>query len=143
MKIIKENYPNIYVIILSDLCDTDEMIIYYIENGASSAVTKATTSEKLVANIIGVMADEKDFCERVLNELLQRNLKYDTIIENLSKQEKGILLEFCKEKSVKEVATRYNLSVGAIKFHKTNIYRKTKSVSLAGLTKYAYKRGWL
>jgi len=47
----------------------------------------------------------------------------------------------CKDKSVKEVALLFNFSVGTIKYHKTNIYRKT-GIGLAGLMKYAYARGW-
>jgi DNA-binding NarL/FixJ family response regulator len=143
LKKIKENHPNIYVIILSEYCYDDAMIIYYIENGASSAVAKSATGENLVGVIISVIADEPSFTEKILKELLRRDGKHNKKNEKLTEQEKNILMAFCEEKSIKEVAAQFYLSVGTIKHHKTNIYRKTKSINPAGLAKYAFKRGWL
>lgn len=142
LKEIKNLYPNIHVIILSDYCDEEPIVIDFIERGASFVLSKKVTEEDLVSSITSVIADEPHFEKDILKRLIHRDIKNSKAVK-LTDQERAILLQFTKQKSIKEVAEFFFLSIATIKWHKANIYRKTKSLNEAGLTTYAFKRGWI
>ena len=142
LKKIKEKYPKTYVIILSEYCDEEAIVVDFIDKGANFALSKSVTHENLISTIVSVMADEPNFNKNILKQLIYRDSRKKKS-ETLSDQEKEILMMFTKQKSVKEVAAHFFLSIATIKWHKANIYRKTHCLNEVGLTTYAFKRGWI
>ena len=55
----------------------------------------------------------------------------------LTKRQKQVLILFCKEKKITEIAKILKVGTKVIEAHKTRIYKKTKAKSPIGLFKYA------
>jgi DNA-binding CsgD family transcriptional regulator len=58
----------------------------------------------------------------------------------LSVKELRVLKLIFAEKSNEQIAVKLNRSVNTIRFHRKNLFRKTKSKTIIGLMKYALKR---
>jgi DNA-binding CsgD family transcriptional regulator len=58
----------------------------------------------------------------------------------LSLREIQVLKLVFAEKSKEQIATKLGVTIHTVRFHKLNLYRKTKSKSIIGLIKYAIKR---
>lgn len=61
----------------------------------------------------------------------------------LTAREKEILVMVLNEQSSAAIASQLELSVRTVETHRKNIYRKTDTFNLVGLTKYAIRKGML
>ena len=59
----------------------------------------------------------------------------------LSRREVEILKELCDGKTNKEIADICKITLTTVNFHRTNIYKKTKSHNITDLVRYSIKNG--
>lgn len=130
-KIIKENYPDIKVLILTTF-NEDEYIFEGLKNGADGYLLKDISSQELVGSIETVYKGnvllQPDVAKRILgsignNRTIQNNRNED-IFKDLTKKEYEISLLIGEGKSNKEIAKNLYIAEGTVKNHITKILDK-------------------
>jgi len=144
-KIIKQQYPNIKVLILTTFKD-DEYIKEAIAYGASGYLLKDSEYDQIYNSIKtihqGKIVIDPDAIQSILK---QKNKSITKIIEefNLSEQEVKIIKEVASGKSNKKISESIYLCEGTIKNHITNILDKLELESRTQLTAFAYKNNFM
>ncbi|MBU5425824.1 response regulator transcription factor [Tissierella pigra] len=130
-KIIKENYPDIKILILTTF-NEDEYIFEGLKNGADGYLLKDISSQELVGSIETVYKGnvllQPDVAKRILgsignNRTIQNNRNED-IFKDLTKKEYEISLLIGEGKSNKEIAKTLYIAEGTVKNHITKILDK-------------------
>lgn len=132
-KIIKENYPDIKIIILTTF-DDDEYIYNALKYGASGYLLKGISMDGLVDAIRTVYSGQaminQDIATKVV-ELFSKMAKADYTIqvderfeEKLTPTEWKIISEVGKGASNKEISERLNLSEGTVRNYLSIILNK-------------------
>ena len=67
------------------------------------------------------------------------DIKYPSVISTLSDREIEIIKLITQEKTTSQIAEELSISAKTVEAHKSNIFRKTDTNSLVGLTKFAIK----
>jgi|SRR5215471_2921791 len=143
-KWIKENAPDIKVLVLS-MMDDDSSIIKMLQYGAKGYILKDSKPNVLKTALRDVA--EKGF---FLNEVVSGKLMYlinkgeteNYISEiNLSDREKEFLKWCCTEKSYKEIAEAMNISTRTVETLRSNLFEKLETLSRVGLVMYAIRNG--
>ncbi len=145
LKIIREKYPELKVIILT----MHKEMIYvsnFLINGAHAFLSKNCEMEELIKAIYTVIEEGFYFSSTVSKAIISSTLKDSEFGEDyrrlrLTERETEILKLICEEKSGDYIAERLNVSANTIKFYRKNIYQKTNANSIVGLIKYAIKNG--
>jgi len=145
LKVLREEYPEIKVIILSSHYNE-----FYISElmiaGACGYLSKSCFGDELFKTIYKIHKQGFYFNSAVSKQVIStliadRKLQY-MISENLlSKRELEVLQEICNEKQGKEIADLLQISENTVEYHKKNIYKKTKTDTIVGLVKYAVRTG--
>lgn len=140
---LKAKYPDIKVVILSlhtDLNTVKEVI----HLGAVGYLCKGGRIEGIIDTIVKV--DELGYNIDPLVEKELRNIKTNKDImpilndhnnSLLSIHEKTIIKCICNGDSNKRIAELMDTSVKSIEYHKSNLFKKTKSPNIAALVHYA------
>jgi DNA-binding NarL/FixJ family response regulator len=141
LKVIKERFPEVKVIILSFHTE-ESVIVECISNGASAFIPKESTYETFIETINLVI--EEGYCynrsisKALVNELSRKN-GGSSPNPKLTERETEIIVLICEGKTNKEIARRLNIVVKTVDFHKSNIYKKTRTYTTAGLYNFAIK----
>lgn len=132
-KIIKENCPEIKVIILTTF-DDDEYVINAIKNGASGYLLKGISFEELTESIRKVYGGMAIINDDITNKVLRlfadmaRTQKLVSVEEDYVKELKegdwAIIDCIVQGDSNKEIASKLNLSEGTIRNSLSNILLK-------------------
>ncbi|HVU95557.1 MAG TPA: response regulator transcription factor [Puia sp.] len=144
LKIVRNAYPKIRVLILSMVSDMD-FISDLLENGIHGCVSKNDEPEDLVQAIIAA-ADGRIFRNKVFTEALywtkQNNarLGMDEPHPSLNDREKRILQLIWEEKSNKEIADALFLGVRSVEKIRQDIKEKIGAKSTIGLIRYALNK---
>lgn len=141
--IIRKKFPDIKVIILS-MYDEESLVIDLITHGASAYLSKGCSSTVLSEAILTVYKEGAYFDRQVSRAMYSGLLRQKSINPlmdelSLSKRELEIMQELCKGKTNKEIADMFKISCSTVDFHRSNIYKKTKSKNITDLVKYAIK----
>ena len=134
-KIIKEQYPELNVLILTQH-NRIGMISHAIKNGASGYVLKTAPKRTLIEGI-----------RSVHNGLLfTQGIKLPSANQNtdepsLTESEKKVISLIVQEKTAQEIATELKLSINTINQHTKNIRSKLGVKNVVGIVNYAYKNG--
>jgi DNA-binding NarL/FixJ family response regulator len=144
---IKKKYPETGVIILS-MYDETSLVSDLLANGANAFLSKGASTETMFKAIEAVKNTgfyfDKTISKSVLKSFLRKkgiNPHFDE--QALSKREIEVMRELCNGKTNKEIAGLFSISASTIDFHRTNIYRKTKSGNITDLVKYAIKHAFI
>lgn len=141
LKIIKKEFSDIKVIILSMHVE-EALIVESIINGANGYVSKNEDMPMLITAIREVNDKDYYFKQNISAEII-KELKYkswhNVQSSILTKREIEVLNLICQGKSHKQIAENLNIVVRTVDFHKANLYKKTKTNSIAGLCYYAIK----
>ncbi|WMM25730.1 response regulator transcription factor [Tissierella sp. MB52-C2] len=130
-KIIKENYPDIKILILTTF-NEDEYIFEGLKNGADGYLLKDISSQELVRAIKTVYEGnvllQPDVAKKMLesmkqNNTIQKNISKD-IFKELTKKEYEIALLIGEGKSNKEISKTLYITEGTVKNHITKILDK-------------------
>jgi DNA-binding NarL/FixJ family response regulator len=132
---IREEYPEIKIIALS-MHEERHIIKDTIKAGVDGYVLKRSTHDDLVNAIEAVLSGE-NYVSPSITHMLMDDIRNPSIVELLSTREKEIILLITKEYTTKKIAEELFISEKTVEAHKTNIFRKTNTSTLVGLTKFA------
>jgi len=150
-KIIKENYPDIKIIILTTF-DDDEYVYNALKYGASGYLLKGASIDELVKAIHTVYSGRAminpDIATKVVKLFSQMAKGYYPIevgkqdIEELTKTEWKIIEQVVYGLSNKEIADTLNLSEGTVRNYLSTILSKLKLRDRTQLAIWAIQSGF-
>jgi DNA-binding NarL/FixJ family response regulator len=146
---IRKERPETHVVFLS-MYDDDEYLAECVEIGANGYVLKDSPADQLLTALREVHNGGAYLSARLLARLVAdfRTPGSGPVTEglsrarfgNLTKREHEILKMLAEGKSVKEIATSFELSVKTIEAHKFNLMRKLDIHNKAQLVHYAIRK---
>jgi DNA-binding NarL/FixJ family response regulator len=145
--IIRKKFPDVKVVILS-MYDEEALVIDLITQGANAYLSKGCSSTVLYEAILTVYKEGAYFDRNVSKAMLSNLLRQKGINPlmdelSLSKRELEVMQELCRGKTNKEIADGFRISSSTIDFHRSNIYKKTKSKNITDLVKYAIRHKFI
>jgi len=144
LKIIRSEYPDIKILMLSMSTDMD-LISDLLDAGIHGYISKAEEPEELLQAIY-VVADNRIYRNRLFTEALywnkQNNIKSfaDDTPASLNEREKKMLQLIWEEKSNKEIADELFLGVRSVEKIRQDMKEKIGAKSTVGLLKYAISK---
>ncbi len=142
---IRKERPETRVVFLS-MYDDEDYLAECVEIGANGYVLKESPAEQLLTAIREVYRGGSYLSPRLLTKLVDdfrnqgsggpRQPRFGT----LTKREREILKMLAEGKSVKEIATAFDLSVKTVEAHKFNLMRKLDIHNKAQLVQYAIQK---
>jgi Response regulator receiver domain./Bacterial regulatory proteins, luxR family. len=149
-RIIKENYPDIKIIILTTF-DDDEYVYNALKYGASGYILKGVSIDELVKAIhtvySGMAMINPDIATKVVKLFSQMAKGYNPIevgkkeVETLTKTEWKIIEQVAYGLSNKEIAETLNLSEGTVRNYLSTILSKLKLRDRTQLAIWAIQAG--
>ena len=126
-KIIKEEYPNVRIIILTTF-NEDEYILKGLKNGADGYVLKDISSKELVNTIKSVYNGDvmlhKDVAKTLAIAIMNNKDRKENILSRLTDRELEIAKLIGEGKSNKEISQILYITEGTVKNHITKILDK-------------------
>jgi len=126
--------------------DDDDYLSECVDIGANGYILKDSPADQLLSAIREVQRGGSFLSPRLLTRLVNdfrvqgrtgvRQARFDT----LTKREREILKLLAEGKSVKEIATAFDLSVKTVEAHKFNLMRKLDIHNKAQLVQYAIQK---
>ena len=142
---IRDAAPGTRILMLS-MQDDPAYVRHAFAAGASGYVLKDSPSDQLVTAIREVQRGGSYLSPRLLTRLVDgfrvqgRNAVRQPRFGTLTKREREILKMLAEGKSVKEIATGFDLSVKTVEAHKFNLMRKLDIHNKAQLVQYAIQK---
>jgi DNA-binding NarL/FixJ family response regulator len=142
---IRKDRSETRVIFLS-MYDDEDYLAECVDIGASGYVLKDSPSEQLMTAIREVHRGGSYLSPRLLTRLVDgfrvqgRNAMNQPRFGTLTKREREILKMLAEGKSVKEIASGFDLSVKTVEAHKFNLMRKLDIHNKAQLVQYAIQK---
>jgi DNA-binding NarL/FixJ family response regulator len=142
---IRHNRAETRVLFLS-MYDDDDYLAECVEIGASGYVLKDSPAEQLLTGIREVHRGGSYLSPRLLTRLVDgfrlqgKGFDKQARFGSLTKREREILKLLAEGKSVKEIATAFDLSVKTVEAHKFNLMRKLDIHNKAQLVQYAIQK---
>lgn len=142
-KMVKHNYPNIKVLILS-MYSSAPTVKEVVAAEADGFMLKNSGREELLNALHKVVNDSTYYSSEIIpiiyNQIEKEKAQKDNITI-LTEREREILTLIVREYTSEEIANKLSISKKTIDNHRANILEKTKSKSTIGLVKYALKNG--
>jgi two-component system response regulator NreC len=146
---IRKDRPETHVIFLS-MYDDDEYLAESMQIGVDAYVLKESPVEQLLTAVREVYRGGSYLSARLLTRLVADFRTHGTDgategmcrprLGSLTKREHEILKMLAEGKSVKEIATGFELSVKTVEAHKFNLMRKLDIHNKAQLVQYAIRK---
>jgi two-component system, NarL family, response regulator NreC len=143
-RLIRKERPDTRVVFLS-MYDDEDYLAECVDMGASGYILKESPADQLVTAIREVHRGGSYLSPRLLTRLVDgfrqqgtgpRQPRFGT----LTKREREILKMLAEGRSVKEIATGFELSVKTVEAHKFNLMRKLDIHNKAQLVQYAIQK---
>lgn len=136
IKILRSKSHKLSIVITSEILEQN-LIDHLIANKINGFIPKPATDEiilRTIQDVIkGEVVDNKQVTQNLKAITCKRSLEYGTISFDLTKKELEVLYKITEGKSNKVIAAEMGLTERTVEFHKTNLYKKTHSNSLADL----------
>ena len=140
-QIIKGNYPEIKVIVLS-IYSHQDMVKSIFETEAEGYILKDAEKEE-VEKAINKVADGGTYYSNEVYSIIMKEYKDEkkgkSETQDLSDREIEILKLICQEFTTTEIAEKLCISQFTVLTHRRNMLEKTNSKNIVGLIKYAIK----
>jgi two-component system response regulator NreC len=140
---IRKARPNIKVLILT-VYDDEDLVARCLDAGAAGYVLKDSPPLQLVYAIHTVLQGQQFLSPKVLTALVRQYisqpLDFKEGYELLSDREREILVLLAEGLSLKEIATKLDLSVKTVDAHKYNLMRKLDLHDRSELIRYAIRK---
>jgi DNA-binding NarL/FixJ family response regulator len=142
---IRKERPEIRVLFLS-MYDDEDYVSECVEIGASGYVLKESPADQLLNAIREVHRGGKYLSPRLLTRLVDdMRVQGGTSMRQprfgmLTKREREVIKLLAEGRSVKEIATGFDLSVKTVEAHKFNLMRKLDLHNKAQLVQYAIQK---
>ena len=122
---IKKTYPDIYILMLTVYEDEDK-IFDAILAGASGYLLKKSSPDKIIEAFREVAEGGASMSPMIVRKVLNNFSAHQPAREeyDLSKQEKKVLECLVRGCSYKLIAAECHISMGTVRFHINNIYKK-------------------
>lgn len=143
-KIVKEQFPQIKVLILS-MHNSITIVKDALNAEADGYMLKNTGQDEFIKAIERVLGDGTYFSQDILPIILNlfQKEKKETLKNALSQREKEVLELIVQEYTSKEIAEKLFISKQTVDTHRINIMQKTDCKTLVGLIKYAIQSGYI
>jgi len=144
-KIIKEKYPEVYVVMLSNH-DDSSTIKKSLKVGADGYLLKNITKDELKIAIEKVASGETYFCKEVQDQIFRFIARKDVddsqrnraaTPSNITSREFDVMTLICDEYTSGEIAAELYISKNTVETHRRNLLAKLNCKSSIGLVKYA------
>ena len=142
---IRKERPEVRVVFLS-MYDDEDYLAESVEIGASGYILKESPADQLINAIREVHRGGNYLSPRLLARLVDdfrtqgRSPTRQTRFGTLTKREREIIKLLAEGRSVKEVASNFDLSVKTVEAHKFNLMRKLNIHNKAQLVQYAIQK---
>lgn len=141
---IREVSPKTATLILT-VSDSSQVVREVLKAGARGYLLKSDAGRELAEAVHAIRQGRTYFTQKitsmVIEQFVEDRVENQTEPSNLSPRELEIIRLLASGESNKEVATELNLSVKTVDSHRTNLMRKLRVTSLAGLLRYAIREG--
>ncbi len=141
--IIKKCFPEVKILIVS-MHEEEALTRELISMGANGYLSKNSSDSELCVALHAIIKDGFYFNKNIAKSLLfdnKKDLPVTLKSVELTETEEKVLRFICEGKTSKEIGKELNISENTIEFHRKNIFKKSNSKSLAGLIKYAIRKG--
>jgi two-component system, NarL family, response regulator NreC len=141
-RLIRKDRPETRVVFLS-MYDDEEYLAECVDMGASGYILKDGSVEQLLTAIREVHRGGNYLSPRLLTRLLGQQgagPRQSRLGARLTRREREILKMLAEGRSVKEIATGFELSVKTVDAHKFNLMRKLDIHNKAQLVQYAIQK---
>ncbi len=135
VNVLKKQLPETKVIAVSQHQEK-HIVKDILKAGADSYILKQSTQNELIEAIEKTSRGDT-FVSPIITKMLVEGVKYPSIEELLSDREKEIISLIVSENTAKQIAEKLFISEKTVETHKRNIFRKTNTTTLVGLTKFA------
>lgn len=135
---IRERHPKLPVLVLS-MYDTADFVRRAIANGASGYLLKQSAPAELEQAVRAVLATGSYFNAKIARLLLQR--PETPADDGLTERQTEILVRLAKGLASKEIAYELGLSSKTVDAHRSRIMERLDIHDVAGLTRYAVRKG--
>ena len=136
--------PDIKVLILT-IYDDDDLAARCLRAGAAGYVLKDSPPAQLVYAIRTVHRGHRYLSPKILSSVVREYIAHATDFkasnELLSKREREVLMMLAEGQSLKDIASRLNLSVKTVDAHKYKIMHKLDLHNRSELIRYAIRKG--
>lgn len=145
-RIITAQDQDAKVIALS-MHDDDPIILSMMQAGAMSYIQKNTTKDEIYEAINYVVFQGRLFWPKTASaDLVNRfndgcHAPLNGFSRTFSDREVEIIVQVCKDLSIKEIADKLDLSPRTVESHRARIMKKMGVRSMAGMVAYAFKNG--
>ncbi|MBT9143341.1 MAG: Transcriptional regulatory protein DegU [Dehalococcoidia bacterium] len=144
IRLIKERYPGLNIIVLS-MYDDAEYVLKAVNAGASGYMEKNISADRLVDTIKQVQGGEKPLVYLAVgSEVLQGIIPMILDVDNdkgLTEQERRVLRLMTEGKSNKQIAKELIISLQTVKGHVHNILRKLDATDRTHAVAEAMRQG--
>src|ERR1017187_4631685 len=144
-RLIRKDRPETRVVFLS-MYDDEDYLAECVEIGASGYILKESQTDQLLTGIREVGRGGSYLSPRLLTRLVDgframgRSPVRQPRFGSLTKREREVLKLLAEGKSVKEIASSFDLSVKTIEAHKFNLMRELDIHNKAQLVQYAIQK---
>jgi DNA-binding NarL/FixJ family response regulator len=143
-RLIRKERPETRVVFLS-MYDDEDYLAECVDMGASGYILKESPADQLMTAIREVHRGGSFLSPRLLTRLVDGFRNQGTGPRQprfgaLTKREREILKMLAEGRSVKEIATGFELSVKTVEAHKFNLMRKLDIHNKAQLVQYAIQK---
>lgn len=144
IKIIKENHPNIKLLVLS-MHDQEKFILHAFQLGVHGYLPKNSGPKELESALNSVISDGFYFTDRIskiLADGLKKKAKKPLFVEvHITEREREILILVCAGLSNDEIGNKMFLSKRTVEWHRKHLLIKADVKNTAGLVAWAFRLG--
>lgn len=140
-KKLKEEHPNVKVLIIS-MHNDDDYIIDALEAGAMGYITKDSNDDEIINAVHSISNDKMYYGSSISDVFAKKILKQNKSaneIEKLTERELEVLELIVLGMSNKEIANKLFVSKRTVDNHRTNCMRKIRANNTADIVRIAYQ----
>ncbi len=140
---LKKNNKHIKTLVVS-MHSVPDMIDRLIENEVDGYMNKNTRKEEFLTAVKMILNGEKYFSKEITSVYMKNKFQQKTVNNvKLTKREVQVVTLIAEEFTTIEIADKLFLSKHTIESYRKNLIIKLDVRNLAGLTKYALKKGYV
>lgn len=144
LKSIRQNYPQISVLILTNTISKAEFT-GLTKSGIRNIIYKTADKDEIFSAIEATLKGRKFYSDEVLDmalELSENKYTHDDP-KHLTPSEIEIVKLIADGLTTKEIAAKRNISYHTVNTHRKNIFRKVEVSNTSELIIHAIKAGWI
>lgn len=143
---IKRALPDTKVLALT-MYNDEEYVFQILKSGASGYLIKETAANELITAILSIKSGNPFFSPSISRKIMESYLNEDEDkkgkgdSDKLTNREKEVLQLIAEGYTNNEIANLMNISVKTVETHRAHVMSKLDIHDVAGLIKYAIKKG--